>query len=208
MNENMKTVYLVRHGKPLLPTAEKYYLGQTDVPLAELGLEQAQWLRQFFAEQILRQPITAIYHSPLQRCRVTAEVIADSRLPCVSVPELQEISLGQWELLPIEQIKRQQPTLYQRRGQLIDRFCPPDGESFLQCQRRSVKAFQQIADGQPVGGASIVVAHAGVNRCILSWLKQQPLRELLSIPQPYACVTEVRQADEQWRIGRSILCPL
>ena len=208
MNENQKTVYLVRHGKPLLPTAEKYYLGQTDVPLAELGLEQAQWLRQFFAEQILRQPITAIYHSPLQRCRVTAEVIADSRLPCVSVPELQEISLGQWELLPIEQIKRQQPTLYQRRGQLIDRFCPPDGESFLQCQRRSVKAFQHIADGQPVGGASIVVAHAGVNRCILSWLKQQPLRELLSIPQPYACVTEVRQADEQWRISRSILCPL
>lgn len=208
MSEKQKIIYLVRHGQPLLPSAEKYYLGCSDVPLTVQGIEQAQWLRQFFAEQISRQQITAIYHSTLQRCRETAEIIADNKLFCVPVSELQEINMGQWELLPIAQIKQQQPEAYALRGQQMDTFCPPDGENFLQCQQRSVAAFQQIADVQSRETTSIIVAHAGVNRCILSWIQQQPLRELLSIAQPYACVTELLQADGAWQIRRQITCPI
>lgn len=115
--------------------------------------------------------------------------------------------MGQWEMLPMEQVKQQYPQAYRQRGQQIARFCPPDGESFVQCQQRSVAALQQIAAWQPTGSVCVIVAHAGVNRCLLSWIRQQPLEQLLTIAQPYGCITPLIW-DGMWRAGQSILCPM
>lgn len=208
MNQQDKIIYLVRHGEPQLPTAEKCYLGQADVPLTERGLLQAQWLGEFFAQSQKHTALTAVYHSPLQRCARTAEIIATGILPCIAVPDLQEIAMGQWELLPIAQLRQQQPELYQQRGAQMDSFCPPEGECFLQCQQRSVAAFQQLVECQFPGTACVVVAHAGVNRCILSWIQQRSLRKLLSIPQPYACVIPLRIRGAQWSVRPMIECPV
>lgn len=204
--QNEKKIYLVRHGRPQLPDEQKYYLGQTDLPLSAQGQKQALWLQQFFQNQIAQQEISCIYHSPLQRCHDTARIIASDQVPCVAVCDLQEIALGEWEMQLMGQIQQRQPEAYQQRGEQIDSFCPPGGESFLQCQKRSVAAFQQIA--AQTGKTSIVVAHAGVNRCILSWIRQQPLRQLLSIAQPYACITELVQTEQKWIAGQQRYCPL
>ncbi len=66
----------------------------------------------------------------LQRCSKTAEVLAQNQIPCLAVTALQEIAMGQWEMLSMEQIKQQQPALYEQRGQCFASFCPPGGESF------------------------------------------------------------------------------
>ena len=200
MDKWEKVVYLVRHGQVQLPDGRKYYLGQTDVPLSAVGRKQAEWLRQFFSDK----KIAAIYHSPLRRCRETAEQCADGRIPCTVVDDLREINMGQWEMIPIEYIRDTQAEAYRLRGEQIDTFCPPGGESFVQCQRRSVAAIQKIFDAQKPGTAIVIVAHAGVNRCLLSWIQNQPLRDLMTIPQPYGCVTELRYADGVWRVSKPI----
>lgn len=194
MNKKEKLVYLVRHGQVQFPDGRKYYLGQTDVPLSEVGMKQAEWLRQFFADK----HIAAIYHSPMQRCRETAERCADGLIPCIGIDDLREIHMGQWEMLPMEYVRDTQAEAYQLRGEQIDIFCPPGGESFVQCQRRSVAAIQKLFAAQKPGTAIVIVAHAGVNRCLLSWIQNQPLRDLMTIAQPYGCVTELRWANGVW----------
>ncbi|MGM9525468.1 MAG: histidine phosphatase family protein [Peptococcaceae bacterium] len=209
MKNRDKRIYLVRHGQVHLPDLQqRYYLGQTDVPLTERGIRQAVWLQQFFAELPQRQQITAIYHSPLQRCAETARQIAGGRWPTIAAPDLQEIGMGQWEMLPMEQIRTQQPEAYRLRGEYLDTFCPPDGESFAQCQQRSVAAFQQIVEQMVPGSAVVIVAHAGVNRCLLSWISGQPLKQLLSIPQPYGCVTALTWQGQNWQVGPLVHCPV
>ena len=205
MENRDKRIYLVRHGQVHLPDLQQnYYLGQTDVPLTERGIRQAVWLQQFFADK----KIAAIYHSPLRRCCETAERCADGRIPCMVIDDLREINMGQWEMIPIESIRATQPEAYRLRGEQIDTFCPPDGESFAQCQQRSVAAFQQIVEQMVPGSAVVIVAHAGVNRCLLSWVSGQPLKQLLSIPQPYGCVTTLIWQGQNWQVGPLVHCPV
>ena len=205
MKNRDKRIYLVRHGQVHLPDLQQnYYLGQTDVPLTERGIRQAVWLQQFFADK----KIAAIYHSPLRRCCETAERCADGRIPCMVIDDLREINMGQWEMIPIESIRATQPEAYRLRGEQIDTFCPPDGESFAQCQQRSVAAFQQIVEQMVPGSAVVIVAHAGVNRCLLSWVSSQPLKQLLSIPQPYGCVTTLTWQGQNWQVGPLVHCPV
>lgn len=202
--QQCKTVYLVRHGHVQMPDEHRYYLGQTDIPLSEKGKKQAQWLKEYFDDK----EVSSVYHSPLTRCVQTAEILFDGKTDCIEVSALQEINMGTWEMVSMEQKKNEQPEIYQLRGEQIDTFCPPEGESFIQCQQRSTAAFQNISVKMNPGEAVILVAHAGVNRCLISWITGQPLKNLLTISQPYACVTKLTETDGVWQITDAIECPV
>ena len=116
--------------------------------------------------------------------------------------------MGSWEMLPIEKLKSEQPEAYRLRGEQMDTFRPPGGESFAECQERIVAAFQNIASQQKPGSSVIIVAHAGVNRCLLSWILKTPLKDLLAIPQPHACITKLTETDGVWQIADAIECPV
>ena len=200
-----KKVYLIRHGAVRLPGTDRCYLGQTDVMLSEEGERQAVWLKRFFQRKMEEERISCVYHSPLSRCRITAEVIAEKRIPCVSVSGLKEINMGSWEMIPHKHVKEAYPILYDLRGETMDTFCPPHGESFRSCQKRAVRAFNEITEKQQ---NCIIVAHAGVNRAILSELLQRPLRDLLQIPQQYASVQELYLTEDGWTVGAYTPCDL
>jgi broad specificity phosphatase PhoE len=55
-------IYLVRHGESEWNAAHRY-TGQQDVALTPLGRQQAMCV----AERLAKEPIAAIYSSPLQR---------------------------------------------------------------------------------------------------------------------------------------------
>ena len=203
-NSLPKTVWLVRHGHIQMPDGRKYYLGRTDIALSETGIMQAEWLRDFFSDKA----ISAVYHSSLQRCVQTAEILAQRKSPCRAVDDLQEINMGDWEMVPMERIKEEQPEAYRLRGEQMDTFCLPNGENFAECQKRSVKAFLNITNKQKPGTAIVIVAHAGVNRCLLSWVLQTPLNNLLAIPQTHACITKMTEIDGSWQITDAIECPV
>lgn len=202
--QQCKTVYLVRHGHVQMPDERRYYLGQTDIPLSEKGKKQARWLKEYFDDK----EVSAVYHSPLTRCVQTAEILFDGKTDCIEVSALQEINMGTWEMVSMEQIKNEQPEIYQLRGEQIDTFCPPEGESFIQCQTRNIKAFQDITTSLHYGETAVIVAHAGVNRCLISWITGQPLKNLLTISQPYACITKLTETDGVWQITDAIECPV
>ncbi len=68
----MTKIIYIRHGQTEWNITGRYQ-GQSDVPLSELGIEQAKKL----AAQFPAPDITAIYSSNLTRAMTTAQCVAD-----------------------------------------------------------------------------------------------------------------------------------
>jgi probable phosphoglycerate mutase len=82
--------FFVRHGESTWNAARRVQ-GQSDVPLSEAGLAQAHEA----AARIAGQPVGALFASPLQRARRTAEIInAVLGLPMSLHDDLMEARLG------------------------------------------------------------------------------------------------------------------
>ncbi len=173
----MRDIILVRHGVP--ETEGKLFLGTTDPPLSEEGKRQARRLSAEYGDKEIRCIIT----SPLLRCRQTADILSGGRIPVVVEPALHEISMGAWDGKSFDSIREQFPEEFRMRGEDIADYAVPGGESFRQCQERVTEAFLRIR--REYDGNLVLVTHAGVIRCIRSFLEHRDLSRLLELPVPY-----------------------
>lgn len=167
---------MLRHGR-IQGAGEKRFIGSTDTDLDDIGISQARYWHQALA------PLTiyTIHTSGLTRCRHTAAIIAGDRT-VIPAPALNEIHLGQWDGRTFEEIKQQDPDGFKQRGEHLDTFRPPDGESFLDLQNRVLPFFNQCLR-KP--GTPLFVAHAGVIRVILCNISGLALKDLFQIPMAY-----------------------
>ncbi|HOO90693.1 MAG TPA: histidine phosphatase family protein, partial [Syntrophales bacterium] len=131
---NHITIYIIRHCEPLLPrSTERIFIGQTDIPLSEAGIQHARALSLAFKDIVIEK----IYSSDLIRSRHTAQLIAERHGIAVrNKPGLNEINLGTWEGLHVSEIMTNYPGEYEKRGEDIVRYRTPGGESFLDCSHR------------------------------------------------------------------------
>lgn len=192
----VEKVYLLRHGH-IDNGGEKRYIGRTDVPLDARGLEQAHHLREYFKAI----PIDTVFTSPLKRCVQTTHILSNS-LSYQCVEAFSEIDMGDWENMAMSQIKSHYPELYAQRGEDLEYFTPPHGESFHDVAVRAKYAFDAIT--HHATGTIMIVAHAGVNRMILSRLLGIDINDMFSLEQPYACVNKLTWDDQNgvWNYER------
>jgi probable phosphomutase (TIGR03848 family) len=152
---------LVRHG--MTPVTGTRLTGWAPgFHLSAEGREQSELL----AERLSPLPVRAVYSSPLERCRETAEPLALRLGLSVEVrPELGEVRFGDWTGRTLAQLRR---TRLWRSVQLTPsnvRF--PGGESFLEVQERAVGGLLSIADAHPEGFVA-VFSHADVIKLLLA----------------------------------------
>jgi alpha-ribazole phosphatase len=169
-------VFVLRHGQ-LQGAGEKRFIGSTDKDLDDIGISQARYWHQALSSL----NIGTIYTSCLTRCRHTARIIAEDRT-VIPDPALNEILLGQWDGRTFEEIKQQDPDGFRQRGEHLDTFRPPDGESFLDLQNRVLPFFNQCLQ-KP--GTPLFVTHAGVIRVILCHVTGLALKDLFQIRMGY-----------------------
>jgi glucosyl-3-phosphoglycerate phosphatase len=139
---------LWRHGQTAY-NAERRFQGQTDVPLNEIGREQAAAAAGYLAA--LRPD--AIFASDLSRAAETAAALA--RLTGLSVTldkDLRERSGGEWEGLTDTQIREQYPDAFAA-------WIPTGGETAAQVADRGSAAMERIADAMPGASRAVVVGH-------------------------------------------------
>jgi probable phosphoglycerate mutase len=161
------------------------------LPLCSEGIEQSIKLKKFFSSV----DIDKVYISPLKRCVETADIILDHKnIDRILVEDLTEINMGKWEGKTFKYIKEQYPEEFIIRGNNMDTYSPPEGESFEELQKRVMPAFENIIANNSKN--ILIIAHAGVNRAILSKLLNLPLKELFNINQPYGCVNELKWSRE------------
>jgi probable phosphoglycerate mutase len=183
-------IYLIRHGE-IDNTEPRSFLGWTDPPLNDKGISQALALRKLLQDI----PFTGIFSSPLQRAMQTA-ILVGGILPASvqQVEQFKEINLGTWEGLTVDEVRHRFPGEYEQRGRDMEFFRPESGESFADLAVRSYPVLLSLA--KTFIGPLLVVAHAGVNRVLLSRLQQRPLHRLLEIPQDYCAINILSYRSE------------
>jgi broad specificity phosphatase PhoE len=158
-------LWLVRHGRTAW-NAEGRIQGQADLPLDEFGWQQAQHV----ADRLKNAAVAAIYSSPLQRARQTAEMIgAALDLPITFDDRLKEYDFGVLSGLTWTDVVAQHPKLSQRWADDIWSVPIEGSEGRTSFHSRIAAAMQAIVaahDQQQV----VVVAHGGAFAAYLTAL--------------------------------------
>lgn len=153
---------MIRHGQTDW-NVSGLWQGRRDLPLNEVGLAEAESLRERFAGLA----IDAVYSSDLERASTTAGLIAaDHDLPLRRRPELREMHFGLLEGLTRPEGQQRYPDFWAKYQ--IDSVSTsfPDGECFSQVLQRG-QAFLAEAMHDFPGGTVLVVSHGGLLRAIL-----------------------------------------
>jgi len=133
-----------------------------DIHLSERGREQASRL----VDRLAPVRIAALYSSPLERCRETAEPLASARgLEVRDTDDLGEVRYGDWTGRSLAQLSRTRLWRSVQQTPSAVRF--PGGETLLEVQERAVRQVAAIASGHPKGVVALV-SHGDVIRLLLA----------------------------------------
>lgn len=171
-------IFLLRHGQ-IQGHQTRRFIGQTDVSLDETGVAQALFWKTAFAKIRFEQ----IYSSSLSRCRDTAALVCPEKKIRID-RRLNEINMGTWDGKSFAHIRETSPELFLQRGEQIDTFSPPKGESFKDLQTRAAPFFEAL--GQNLKGPTLVVTHSGVIRVMICRYLGMPPRQLFEIKLGYS----------------------
>ncbi len=180
-NPERTELWLVRHGQTDWNIQGRYQ-GQSDIPLNESGLAQAQALsEELRAEQAAGKHFTAIYSSDLERACRTAEIIAGPLgLPVRIDARLREINQGDWEGKNYRAIVAQYQDLLALREEDALQSRAPGGESTLEVAERVRAAADDIAAAHP-GETVLVVSHGVALACLIAQANGQPLQNVYNM---------------------------
>lgn len=173
----MKTlIYIVRHCEAA-GNKERFFQGQMDGGISELGGIQLEYL----AERFRIIHIDAVYSSPLFRAMSTARAVNKHHgLDIIPDSRLMEINGGEWEGKRWADL----PSLYPKEAEdwvkAPHLFCPPGGERMPDVQARMISAVTEIA-ARHEGQAVAVCSHGCAIRCLTCWAMGFPLDRLREV---------------------------
>ncbi len=180
----MSRLLLVRHGETELNSSLRYW-GRSDVALSDIGLIQAECLR----ERLNLKKIDFIYSSDLKRALVTAQIIAlRDNLKVVACPELREIDFGRLEGLTFDEVNRLYPEVARMWMERNLSLVYPGGESLAELDKR-VRQFRSRLEGHNKEETILIVAHSGVLRTLLCQLLGMEPRQRWQIRLDLASLT-------------------
>ncbi|MFJ8885701.1 histidine phosphatase family protein [Streptomyces sp. NPDC102402] len=165
-------VFLVRHGESVWHE-ENRYAGVTDISLSEHGRAQADRLASWAG----RADLTAVWSSPMDRCRQTAQGSAvRAGLPLVLDPRLREIDFGVAEGMTRAEMRERLPGALKafEADPVGSHF--PEGEDPVAVGRRYADFLTGLRAGHQEGRV-LVVAHSTAIRLTLCRLLGVPLRD-------------------------------
>lgn len=173
-------ILLARHGETLWNAAGRYQ-GQVDIPLSDVGADQATRL----GERLRAVPITRAVSSQLARARSTAEAaLGAHRQHLLQLDSrLQEIAHGEWEGLLAHEIAERDPLTFQAWRDTPQNVQMPRGENLQQVLDRAWQGFSAACQSLTADDTLLVVAHDAVNRVLLCRILGLDLARLWSFRQ-------------------------
>ncbi len=165
----MRRIWLTRHGETEW-NARGMLQGHTDIPINELGRQQAGALASRFASQAL----ISVWSSDLGRARETGAIVALALgLPAPTVDEeLRERSFGVFEGLTRDECASRHPEAWQ--AWQASAASPPGGEPLEGVALRMQRALERIFATAETGD-SLVVSHGGAMRLWLRTVISDPI---------------------------------
>lgn len=184
-------VIIVRHGQSTY-NAQQMIQGRTDESvLTEKGGADAQTV----GATLGNLQFDAIYHSPLQRATQTAEIIhrcLQNAPPLQASQQLLEIDLPLWEKLNKKDVAEQFPEDYRCWKDRPHEFSMTleNGQKHfpvLSLYEQAQQFWQKILSERQ-GQTLLIVAHNGINRCLIMSAIGIPPERYHTIQQSNCCI--------------------
>jgi broad specificity phosphatase PhoE len=167
----MGELILLRHGETEW-SRDGRHTGRTDIPLTPKGSVSAAALAPIVAERVEGDRLAAVFASPAQRARRTAE-LAGLRVTKTD-PDLWEWDYGGYEGITTVEIQRERPGWSLWRDGVIPGDADHPGETVEDVGERVDRVLKRAAPLLPDGDV-VLVAHGHVLRVLTArWLGLPP----------------------------------
>jgi broad specificity phosphatase PhoE len=206
---------LIRHGQtawnasPNMASAthagEERFRGRTDLPLDDNGQAQAIAL----ADRLEREPMEALYASPLLRTQQTLAPLSGKKgLPVQPKEGLLDISYGRFQGLTYSEAAAAHPEPYSLWRTTPSQVRFPGGERLADVQARIVALLQELPCRHPQGTVALA-SHQIVNKVAACTLLGLDLDQIWRIQQDPGSMNVFQQVDGVWHtLGLNDTCHL
>ena len=203
-DDTVLRIFLVRHGQTDWNRIHRFQ-GQPGVGLNDTGRAQAEAL----AFALRKEPLKAVYSSPLARAVQTAKAI--NRYHQVSIERrdgLMEMDLGDFEGLQSKALMEEHPDFFKAWSEDPASVRMPNGETLEEVQERVWAAVEEIAGAYPEGSV-LLCGHHFVNLAILCKVLGLELTHFRRLRQaPGAMNIIERGGDRYCLVGINDTCHL
>lgn len=187
-----KHIYIIRHGETEYNRMGIVQGSGVDTPLNETGMQQAN--KFFDAHGHL--PFDVVFTSALQRTHQSVKRFLEKPVPHIILPELNEISWGDFEGRP------QSPEQKQAYLDVIERWRNgdydakiPNGESPKEMAARQQRAIAEILN-YPAAQHILVCMHGRAIKSLLCLLLNKPLSEMEMFQHSNLCLYQLKYDTE------------
>jgi broad specificity phosphatase PhoE len=179
-------LFVIRHGETDF-SRERRFAGARDVPLSARGRLQSEAA----AAALAAEPLAAVYTSPLERARGSAELIAKPHgLELRIAPVFSEMAFGEWEGLLHDELAARSPLAATTWRDTPHLATPPGGEHLVAVAARVREGIARLRESH-AGATLALVTHAIVTRLIVLQALGLGPERLWSVDASPAGITEI-----------------
>ncbi len=192
----MTQIILVRHGQTPW-NKDKIFRGSVDIPLNDTGREEAR----LAGEWLKGETLHAAYCSPLSRARDTGEAIARHHgLAVVDLPGLSDLCYGDWERLPLTEVKVKHADLYRQWETAPHTVRFPNGETLRELRTRALTAVEEVIKRHQ-GQVVLLAAHRAVNKVLICAFIGLNDSHFWRIGQDTTAINRFQRQGDTWQIN-------
>lgn len=200
----MGSIIFLRHGQAKNNT-ERILAGRTPgVPLTEKGIEQAKKAAEFLEHM----KISAIYSSPIERAKHTAEIVGTHNSVDVRIDErLIELDMGKFTGMPYEQIFSSHGNVFMKfyNGEL--EIAHNGVETFDQVKKRVLGIVDHVLDNHPDQNV-VLVTHMDPIKAMLSTIVDLTAENLFELIIANASLNIFREYNRKFSVsGLNVMHP-
>ena len=200
----MGSVIFLRHGQAK-NNIERILTGRTpNVPLTEKGIEQAEKTAKFLEQM----NISAIYSSPIERAKHTAEIVAQHNSLDVTIDErLIELDMGKFTGVPYDDIFTSHGNVFMKfyNGEL--EIAHNGVETFSQVKKRVLSIVDHVIEKHPDQNV-VLVTHMDPIKAMLSTIVDLSPTNLFELIIANASLNIFREYNRKFSIsGINVMDP-
>ena len=193
----MGQIIFLRHGQAKNNT-ERVLAGRTEgIPLTELGIKQAQHT----AKLVERMNVSAIYSSPIQRAKHTAEIVGEHNSLDINIDDrLIELDMGKFTGMPYDEIFSSHGNVFMKfyNGEL--EIAHNGVETFSEVKKRVKDIVDHVTKNHPDENV-ILVTHMDPIKAMLSTIIDLSPTNLFELIIANASLNIFREKDKKFSLS-------
>jgi len=190
-------IIFLRHGQAKNNT-ERILAGRTKgIPLTDIGIEQAEHT----AELLKHMNISAIYSSPIQRAKHTAEIVGEHNSLGVTIDDrLIELDMGKFTGMPYDEIFNSHGNVFMKFYNDELEIAHNGVETFAQVKKRVLGIVDHIIEKHPDENI-VLVTHMDPIKAMLSTVVDLSPTNLFELIIANASLNIFREKERKFSIS-------